>query len=412
MAYNTGEWVIEFRENTANSRLRAWVKPPKLTWTLRDSDSGGVSCELPIGMQQYDGTPLRRDSIVPWHTDWYLYRGPNLRASGIVTKINLADDRDTVMVDGADWIEYLKHRVYPFDPEAYVNNRDWALWPKKWGSGAAAGVDIKIIVEDILEAMIEATIGAPYNISAPFYTPPFILANRLSGITGRYKILPGDPTTIYDHIKKLADNSTGFEFDILPHNLEFRIYPGGRDQGSPVYRLTKNVSNTNQTGLVELDWSNEGPLATVTIITGSGSSIRRGLVKTDFESVIRYRWTERYGDAGNVASQDALEKAAESEQFEDRFPRKRASFAIINPDLLTPNFWTGGRPRSLIGNRIRVRHDFMFHQVNADYIVRALNIEVDEHGNEKISFEAQMLNTPEGDTNIAFGGGGGGFEPA
>lgn len=413
MAYDTGEWVIEFRENTANARLRAWVKPPGLRWTLKNSEKGELTCELPLGMDQYDGTPLRRDSIVPWHTDFYLYRGNTLRESGIVTSINLADDRDSVMVAGMNWIGYLEHRTFPFDPEAYVNDHDWASWPKQWGVGAATGVDLRDIVEGILDYMVNAFVGGA--VAGPFNTPPFIFSNPPTGQDGRYKILPGDETTIFDHIKKVAENSDGFEFDILPHNLEFKIYSPDRDQGIPVYRFRKalplpNVSLPNDR-LVELDWTNEGPLATVTTILGTGSSIKRGVIRTDLESVIRYRWTDRMAQVGQIASQDALEKAAQGHQFEDRFPRKRASFAIHDPELLSPNFWTGGRPRSLIGNRVRVQHPFTdFHTVNADYLIMALNIDADNHGNEKVSFEAEMVNTPE--SNPAFGGSGGGSEAA
>jgi len=401
MAYQSGEWVIEFRENTAAARLTAWVKPPRLKWTIRNSEKGEMTCELPIGMEEYDGSPMSRDGIVPWHTDWYLYRGNTLRDAGIVTSINLADDRDSVLVAGMNWLGYLEHRTYPFDPEQYVNDHDWASWPKIWGEGASTGVDLRIIVEDILEAMIEATISqGAFTISAAFFTPPFILANRNTGLMGRYKILPGDETTIFDHIKKLSENSDGFEFDVLPQNLEFRMYVPNRDQGTPVYRFTKNER------LIALDWTNEGPLATVTTILGTGSSIKRGVIRTDFESVVRYRWTDRVANVGQVASQAALEKAAQGEQFEDRFPRKKAGFKIHDPELLTPNFWTGGRPRSLLGNRVRVNHDFFFHRVNADYRIQVINVEVDEHGNESVDFEPEMINTPE--TNPAFGGGGGG----
>jgi hypothetical protein len=405
MAYQSGEWVIEFRQNTAAARLTAWVKPPQLKWEIRNGEPGSISCEIPIGMEQYDGTPLRRDCIVPWHTDWYLYRGNTLRGSGIVSSINLADDRDSVLVSGIDWLGYLEHRIYPFDPKAYVNDRDWTSWPKKFGTGPTGTVDAKVVVEALLTAMFEVTLGAPFNFSSAFYTPPFIYANRNTGVDVRYKILPGDERTILEHIQTLAENSTGFEFDILPHNLEFKLYAPDRDQGTPVYRFT----DTNR--LIELDWTNEGPLATVTVIIGAGSSLKRGVIRSHFESVIRYRWTDRIGDAGQVASQAALEDAAAGEQFADRFPRKRASYAIIQPELLTPNFWTGGRPRTLIGNRVRVTHDFYnFHKVDADYRIMALRIEVDENGNEKVYVESEMINTPNSNPN--YGGGGGGFEPA
>jgi len=413
MAYDPGEWVIEFRENTANARLRAWVKPPELNWSIANSEKGEMTCELPLGMEQYDGTPIRRDSIVPWHTDWYLYRGNTLRESGIVTSINLTDDRDSVLVAGMNWLGYLEHRTFPFDPEAYVNDRDWESWPKQWGVGAATGVDLTVIVEGILEFMVNANVG---SVAGPFNTPPFIFANPGTGQTGRYKILPADESTILDHIKKIAENSEGFEFDVLPHNLEFKIYSPHRDQGSPVYRFRKGdpenpLNNLANDRLVELDWTNEGPLATVTTVLGTGSSIKRGVIRTDLESVIRYRWTDRIGQVGQIASQAALEQAAQGHQFEDRFPRKRASFAIHDPELLSPNFWTGGRPRSLVGNRVRVVHPFTsFHTVNADYRVMKLNISVDNHGNEKVSFEAEMINTPE--SNPDFGGSGGGSEPA
>ena len=410
MAYQTGEWVIEFRENTASARMTAWVKPPGLHWSIKNSEKGEMTCELPLGMNEYDGSPLQRDGIVPWHTDWYLYRGNTLRDAGIVTSINLTDERDSVLVAGMNWLGYLEHRVYPFDPEQYVNQRDWANWPKKWGVGgtleSGSGVDVRTIVQDILRAMVNATIETPGGgvVAGPFNTPPFIFSNPALGMDGRYKILPGDETTIFDHIKKLSENSDGFEFDVLPHNLEFKMYRN-RDQGTPVYRFD-TVSNKKNTRLIELDWTNEGPLATVTILIGGTPTL--GLAKTDLESVIRYRWTDRVVQAGQITSRAMLEKAAEGEQFEDRFPRKRAAFAGHDPELWTPNFWTGGRPRSLLGNRVRVKHDFGWHMVNADYKVMGLNIDVDEHGNEKVSFEVEMINTPN--SNPTFGGGGGGNE--
>jgi hypothetical protein len=345
-------------------------------------------------------------------------RGNNIHASGILTEINLNKDRDTVLCKGEDWIGYLKRRVYPFDPDAYVNDRDWVRWPKQWGQGLTAGVDVRIIVEDLMEAMINgrdmtdptstgiADSDTPGNfIDGTLYTPPFILANPNSGVMARHRILPGDERSIYDHIAALSESSTGFEFDILPHNLEFKMYFPDRDNGIASYDFTKFDHIT------EFDWTNSGPEATVSTIYGSGSGLKAGIIRTFKKSLEQFRWTDKTANVGDVASMALLRKIADSEKFQDRFPRKKLGLAIHDPEQLVnlgmPNFWTGGRPRALVGDRIRATHDFGFHLVDAYYRVMAIRIAVDEHGNETIRFDLEMINDPDPNN---YGTGGGGLE--
>jgi hypothetical protein len=402
------EWTVQVTHHAeAGAGIVAEYQPHELNFSIKNSDVGDLSFELPIAQPSLlnpSGTYMGRDTIIPYQHDFYLYRGSNLRMSGMFTSVNLNKDRDTVLVGGKDWIHYLDLRRYPFDPRAYVEQRDWELWPKQWGlPPPGAGVDLQVMVEDILDAMINATIAdydTPSNvIYAVDHTPPFLLTNPATGILWWYKILPADQTTILQHIKTLSEVEVGFEFDILPSNLEFKMYSPDRDGGYPIYSFTKEDQIT------DLDWTNEGPLATITLIYGAGSSLKRGVVRTFEPSVDAFRWTENVADVGSVFNQEMLNSMAASERYADRFPRKKLSFTVHDPELLTPNFWTGGRPRSLIGNRIRMTHNFQFHTVDAYFRIMALNFKVDQNGNEEVEFEVEMINDPAGTGTGVYGPG-------
>lgn len=406
-------WNIKFIDH---GQVVGWYEPLNLSFGIRNSDAGDMTCEIGLaqdGLRSNDvGKGLRRASIVPDRTDYYLYRNKNLITSGIVRSRNLSMNRDTCLFGGKDWIDYLKRRVYPFDPVQYVEQGEWALWPKQWGVGTSLGPDglpegedLTLIAEDILEAMLTATIAdtdTPGNIiNGADVTPRLILANPPTGTKHRYKILPADQTFIFDHVRTLSLVEGGFEFDILPDNLEFKMYAGGRDGGVPVYSFTVDEQ------IEDFDWTDEGPLATVTLVYGAGSGIKRGVVRTHKKSVQLFRWTDRIADAGNVGSLSMLQGLAAGEEFADRFPRKKLSLGVFDPELLTPNFYTGGRPRSLIGNRIQAIHNFApYHTITAHYTVMGINWDVDESGNEHIDFEIDMINDPD----LSLGTGGGGFE--
>lgn len=357
--------------------------PEHLSFDMRNSEASSISFEIPLS-----ATGLRRDLFAPYRTDWELWRrgtGPGayqLLEGGLLTEVNLASDRDSVLVNGKSWLHYLEKRVYPFDPVAYVEDRDWASWPKQWGLGDPSGEDLRIIVEDILEAMTDES-----------NTPQIIFNNLNTGVYFHYKIFPADPTTIYEHIRKLSEVEDGFEFAILPGSLEFKMYPPTRDVGIAIYAFEPS-ENEFDGAVTNADWTNSGPAATVTVGYGSGSKFKKGFISTHIPSQEQYRRLERTVDFGDqIASQPMLNSLAASQGYQDRFPQKKLSLTILNPEFQPVNFYTGGRPRSLIGNRIAFRHDWTpYHLVNADFRIISMNWDVDQSGNEEVEFELEMIN--------------------
>lgn len=365
-----GEWTV--RHVGHRSQQLGIFRPGNLNFSLVNCDEGPISYELAM----YEPA---EDSFGPYRSDWILLRGTNIINSGMHTGLNMNKDRDTLLVSGMDWLHYLKRRQYPFDPVQYrtVATGYYKTWPKKW-----VDEDLRDIVHDILRAMIN---------DDPAYTPDFILGNGPSGTTHRYKIYPADSTKVFDHIKALSEVTPGFEFAISPVTREFFMYYPDRDSGNPVYHIHSTGSET--TGqITEMDWVNQGPRGTHTLGLGSGGKARNmGSVKTDIENKKEFRRLDITEDFGELSSQAALDKLTAFHGSTNLGPEKMLSLSALNPEFLTPNFYTGSRPRSLIGNRVRVSHDFGYRNTDSYYIIQAMNFNVDLDGNEEVEFELERI---------------------
>lgn len=362
-------------------------KPDNLHWEMRNCEVGEITYELALSY-----TGLNRDEFAPKRTNFTLYRtgSPNPIMGGRHTSRNLNKDRDSVLVGGQDWIGWLKERTYPFDPNIYLNGPEsdpqhYSHWPKTWPSPRSdPAVDIRDILQDIINAALDV---AEYPES-----PPITMNLPLTGQEERHVIYPGDSQTLFDYIKLFADTTPGFEFDITPLNLEFRIYVPDRDGGQPVYWFQTGLPENIGGQITEFDWTDEGPVATRTLGLGHGTQTKKGFVSTFEASRQTYYWLDKVHDFGQVANQETLNRITASEGLNDRFPAKRLSITIFNPEFLEPNFFTGGRPRTLLGNRVRATHDFGYHKVDAFYKVNAIICDVDGSGNEEVELELEMIN--------------------
>lgn len=395
-----------------------------LEFEIRNSDDGGFSCELPLGVTQTDGvTPLQTLSFGPKRTHWELWRTgssltPKMLSAGILTSVNLNGNRDSVLVQGRDWIWYLKQRVYPFDPQAYVhgveaNEQHWSHWPKRWPVGVSGGdtnpVEVTTILKDLLDSMktgvaIDSQTGTrPTELalgSLPFdYTIPDM------GVTTKYKIFPGDSTTIFDHINKVSERVDGFEFAMAPEDRLFRIWHPRYDvtPGFAVYDFEHidgydaNIPAEQQVmegygQIVEVDWTNDGPDGTY--LVGLGTRAQRvGQLWTYEPSLREFGRLDLVYDFGELSNEDFLLQMLKDQN--DLHPQEKIEITLLNPEFLNPSFYTGGRPGNLIGNRIYLKLGFQpYRTVERFCRINDIRWRVDQSGNELVTLGLEIVYDP------------------
>lgn len=414
------DWFVRFKDQATGIIVGEYsLMQPEVE--VRNSEPGHFSGELALGQTKRGSTTLgiARDEFGPYRTHYEVWRqstGAGVCVSdGMLTSINLNFNRDTVLIAGKDWKHYLQRRIYPFTPEDYIEfNADapsmfWDKWPKRWPSKILITdptpdpVPVKRIVRDLLLSMRTGqpvdfkTTSAERNSFPDADGVPNIVwnINATNGTTiSTYKIYPGDQTSIYDHIDKLSQMKDGFEWDITPLSLEFKLWmPTKYATNVPAYSFA--VTGEESGGAIqEFDWTNDGPDGTYLIGLGSGRH-KIGAVWTYGPSVTQFGRYDLVYDYGEIQGYDVILQKLKDQN--DLHPQKKLSLVILNPEFLPLNFYTADRPRSLVANTVRVTRDFApLHKVDAYFKVNAIRWNVDASTNEYVALELEMVYEPEG----------------
>lgn len=375
--------------------------PENLGFSLSRNDEGEITYEIPLSAPS-----LTREEFGPYNTDWYLYRRGNsgqykLLNAGMITSVNLSKDRDTVLVAGKDWMHYLKRRTYPFDPQAYKDG-GWIGWPKQWPAVPGNPVEVTGIVDDLLDAIENASLPAIPNVSAtpgPYGALGIVHNNLAMGILTTHYILPGDTATIFDYISEFSSLHNGFDFAFTPYR-EFRMWAPvldgsgnfirpGRDTGTPQYSFGLDRTNETSGAIVSIDWTNDGPEGTY--LLGLGKAAKRDSAVWYYKpSIDAYRRLDKVYDFGEMANTDRLLNMLKNQN--DLYPQRKLSLTLLNPEFLSPSLYTEGRPFTLIGNRVNVQFDFSpYWYVNSMYLVNKISWTVDQDQNEEVELELEII---------------------
>lgn len=379
---------------------------------IRNSEEGTTSWELALGQSREDQPTLgiTRDSFAPYRTDFQLWRDSTIITAGMLTSVNLNGDRDSILMSGKDWIHYLDRRIYPFDPDDYVTFNSerpeayWDKWPKRWPATRDEDpVDLSVILRSLIRSMRS---GVPYDAQvtstadlAPGSLNVSYGAVEL-GTVGKYKINPGDSTTILSHIQSLSEMADGFEFDIAPLTLELKVWSPRRDTGSVIWRI-QATSDETLGQIIDFDWTNDGPAGTYLYGMGTGAH-KVGKVWSDIDTRLKFRRMDKVYDYGEMANTDVILQKLKDQN--DLWPQKKLALTLLNPVFLVPSFYTAGRPRQLMGARIRVTHDFEpYHRVDAYFRINGISFGVDRSTNETVTLELEMIYEPETQGNTSGG---------
>lgn len=408
------DWFVKFLDRRDGVPVGEFsLQNPEVE--VRNSEVGGFSGEIALG-QTYRGTTvgITRDQFAPYETNYEVWRqstGSGVCVSdGMLTSINLNFNRDTVLVAGKDWKHYLQRRIYPFSPEDYITyntlkpNDFWDKWPKRWPSGETGEVnpvDLRLIIRDLLWSMrTGVAVDSQFTDAERYALPwadgvPDITWNLDdTGTTTKYKIYPGDQTTIYDHIQKLSELKDGFEWDITPISHEFKMWSPQRYVNNAWWSYWFAPSEFEVDGAIaEFDWTNEGPNATYLLGLGSGRH-KIGATWTTVKNVDAYGRLDLVYDYGEMSNYSTILNKLKDQN--DLWAQKKLQLTLLNPEFLPTNFYTGGRPRSLIGDTVRVTHFFRpLHEVNAYFQINAIKWSVDASTNENVALELMQIYEPE-----------------
>jgi len=402
------DFNLRFKESATGNVVGQYRPDGDFSFSIRNSEVGDLQFEIALST-----TGLTFEQFGPYRTDFELYRtgqsgDVKLLTEGMLTSTNLNNDRDSILVAGKDWLHYLERRVYPFDPVQYVAG-NWRNWPQGWPHFASGRVklgnpvEVKDIIEEMLAKMEAVTLPAlPGGVDAGpgMGQLGLIYNNKDTGQTTKYTIMPGDQTTIFEHIQKLSEQVNGFEFDILPGSREFKMWSPGRAQDNPIYRL--QLQGEEATGaIIDLDWTNDGPEGTFLVGLGTAEH-RAGAVWYYRPSIEKYRWLDKVYDFGEMANTDLLFGMLKDQQ--DLFPQRKLGITLLNPEFLSPSFYTGGRPRGLIGQKIFVKAGFApYWSVDSTYIVNAINWNVDASTNESVELELEIVYDDNNEDNLPHG---------
>lgn len=402
-----GRYLVQHRSFEFGTVTGEYVTE-NVTWSMRRSQPGEVTYEIPLS-EPFLTSPSGglEPEFGPYRTHWYLYRadttGPfKLLNAGMITSVNLNKDRDTILIAGKDWLHYLQRRIYPFNPNTYAAG-DWINWPVGWPHAAGTfteiednPVDVVTIVQEMLarmQAVVLPDIPGVTGDTEPRGQMGITFNVPTSGLTTKYRILPGDSTTIFDHITKLSEQVDGFDFEITPLGREFKMYFPYRDTGFPVYTFFVATGNdqTDETfgALIGADWTNDGPDGT--FLWGMGTVEHTvGHVWYYKPSVDKFSWLDKEYNFGELPNRDLIFQMLKDQN--DLEPQEKLSLVLLNPEFMTLPFYGGDRPRSLLGNRVGFQHNWVpYRSVNNHYLVNAINCRTDQSTNEMVELELEII---------------------
>lgn len=369
-----------------------------LTYSFRAGAPGDISYQLANSIGG-----ITQDAFAPYKTDFMLqYQPPGGGAfqnimGGIHVPVNLKNDEDAINVAGKDWSHWLEQ---PYWFEWYTAN---------WDDNDA--------LHTILTHSHSYSPGIHVYAPAAVYYPPATYREAITHLinntqpAGRSTLTGGtyvpitpvfqaqigtreippqctlvvmfqDQTTILQHINNFGEFGDPYGFDWTMNPNKQMEFFGPRKEvkyaPKPIWTISKDqiVGGLAENPMLDLDWTNNGPLATHLIGTSNGSP---GLWwhKRDQDSVNKFReWlrVETLGDQyiRGISLQHALDG------LDYLHPQKDLNITVL-PSLLQnakTGEWDGFKNH--IGDVIRVKWDFPpYHEVNAFFWINEQTYESD-----------------------------------
>lgn len=379
-----------------------------LEWEFRANEVGEISYQ--IAQSDIEDQNLGALSFAPYRTDWRLQQKVGTGswesiAAGIHVPVNIHSDEDAVNVAGKDWAHWLEQPVwfdyYDFNWSqaglVHATRKDDIIEDTNDAGGWTPGANniysgkavLAFMPGAIQAAMINELVdntkrGTDYvNISTVFTGT----AGSGTLVLDSYVIFFQDQSTVLQHINNVAalDNPYGFDWT-MNANKQMEFFGPRKvvaQAPTPIWTITKD--SILEQPIIDLDWTNNGPLGTHIVGLSRGSP-SLWWYKKDQDSIDKFReWLkiEKVGDS-YIKGPD-MRYAVNGLQY--IHPQKDITITIL-PEVVDP--FEGFKNH--VGDVVRVKWDFPpHHEVNAYYWITGQRFHGDAPGNYMCDLALQQI---------------------
>lgn len=372
-------WHVKHKEH--DGTLIADIRPENLQFNLNRTPPHTIQYEMALSRPE-----VSHDFIGPYRTDFELWYGTNPIMGGPHTSLNVQYGDDHCTIYGKDWFHLLERTQYPFDPRpsppftpSHVN--DFVIGTPSQGLAfEIANGDVR---SGILKPILDKALSRPY---APGIIYPTFSAGI--GILDNFSLALGDTMTMAGLVDQMAQVDPGFVYEVL-FGKELRIYsPHKYDEGVVTNPALANYvfDGTNNAGIEELDFTNNGPLATHLFGQGPGiGQSNYGAALGYGPSQAVYRRLSDTVDFSERPNRNSVLKATRKTFSEMLNPNHEITFKM-DPARVT-NFWTLFQP----GYALWFNLDLIAHQLNSAQEIVQMNCSVSNEGDAIVDFGLEQI---------------------
>lgn len=319
------------------------IQPENLSFGDRLNDPDTISYDMDFTHDMCN--PLKTK---PFNTDWILFKNGNPLLGGFHTEVSISDFSDNaISIAGAGWLEYLNHRMWPFDPTNPTAN-PFIMFQQ----------DLFYIVEQMLNNVLALPDSLPLSYS-----------NGTCGILGNLNIEPGDTEMMLGKISTLSKTLPGFDYKTTWDKKYIMYSPRRGSDNSLILEQDTNIMN--------LGSSNKGIGGTHTLALGSGGGLKLGAVYDDPIQRVNLRRLDAVRDFGEISDPALMAQLAASEGQRQATPIRTITCKWVGND----DIWS----MTDIGDSLKVRGDTGYEVV--DDIFRLVGREgaVTQEGDEEVT---------------------------
>jgi hypothetical protein len=377
---------------------------------------GNISFQLSYTATDQDGALAvpSKDFIGPYRSYWRLRYGDTAIIAGVITKTNTKLVTDFMSVFGKTWEHLLEKWEYPFDPRTaervagdpasapiydYVFTNSFQN-DETVASGTtvpqglvyqAGNRDVILIAGDILGVVMSRPDRVIFDLSS---------LSGISGIKTNYTLTLGDTSKMDSLVDGLAETGDGFDWWIS-HDKVFKWGSPYRygNPSAPFLFYMFTLDDADNGFLMDLEFTNNGPVATHVLGTGAGlasqTTIGRAYgyapAQTQFS---RLDESFDYGDVRNAAQ---LSKKTQKQLALSLNPVHEI------PISLDPAFYSTYWADFRVGRAIYITADMGYHLIDSAQQLVSFQGKLDNNGNADVDWTLQQVYDTSSNVGTAEG---------